>query len=71
MSDANNKTLATTRIRSKSVANAWTQHTFKLRPTRDAADVRNSFVLEFEPCAQTAELKFNLISLFPPTYKNR
>ncbi|KAH6621691.1 glycoside hydrolase family 51 protein [Chaetomium sp. MPI-SDFR-AT-0129] len=70
VSDITNKTLASTRIKSKSVADAWTQHTFELHPAKNAANSNNSFVLEFTPCKET-ELKFNLISLFPPTYKNR
>ncbi|KAK4156064.1 glycoside hydrolase superfamily [Chaetomidium leptoderma] len=70
VSDITNETLATTRIRSKSVANAWTQHEFELLPTKSAANSNNSFVLEFRGGKKT-ELKFNLISLFPPTYKNR
>ncbi|KAL2145930.1 hypothetical protein VTI28DRAFT_5804 [Corynascus sepedonium] len=70
VSDITNETLATTKIKSKSVADAWTQHEFELHPTKSAANSNNSFVLEFRPCHET-ELKFNLISLFPPTYNNR
>ncbi|KAK3300455.1 glycoside hydrolase superfamily [Chaetomium fimeti] len=70
VSDITNETLATTKIKSKSVEDAWTQHEFELLPTKSAANSNNSFVLEFRPCHQT-ELQFNLISLFPPTYKDR
>lgn len=70
MSDHTGETLATTTIKSKSVAGRWTQHTFELQPTRDAVNSNNSFVLEYKTTPKT-ELKFNLISLFPPTYKNR
>ncbi|KAL2184146.1 hypothetical protein L209DRAFT_745172 [Thermothelomyces heterothallicus CBS 203.75] len=62
-----NETLAITEIKSKSVANAWTKHEFKLHPTKSAANSNNSFVLEFRPSHET-ELKFNLISLFPPQH---
>jgi alpha-N-arabinofuranosidase len=70
VSDITNETLAITKIKSKSVADAWTEHKFELLPSKSAANSNNSFVLEFRSCKQT-ELKFNLISLFPPTYKNR
>jgi alpha-N-arabinofuranosidase len=70
VSDITNETLATTRIKSKSVGHAWTQHKYELRPSKSAANSNNSFVLEFQSGPKT-ELKFNLISLFPPTYKNR
>lgn len=70
VSDITNETLASTRVRSKSVANAWTQHQYELRPTKDAANSNNSFVLQFQSGPKT-ELKFNLISLFPPTFNNR
>ncbi|KAH6853839.1 glycoside hydrolase superfamily [Chaetomium sp. MPI-CAGE-AT-0009] len=70
VSDITNETLATTKIKSRSVEHAWTQHEFELLPTKSAANSNNSFVLEFSPRHKT-ELQFNLISLFPPTYKNR
>jgi alpha-N-arabinofuranosidase len=70
VSDITNETLATTKVKSMSVEHAWTEHKFELLPTKSAANSNNSFVLEFRPCHQT-ELQFNLISLFPPTYKNR
>ncbi|SPQ21402.1 d7654c19-7073-4ed9-a2be-fd1299e158c5 [Thermothielavioides terrestris] len=70
VSNTTNEIFATTTVKSKSVAGRWTQHTFELRPTKDAPDISNSFVLEYKPTPHT-ELKFNLISLFPPTYKNR
>jgi alpha-N-arabinofuranosidase len=70
VSNDTKQTFATTTIKSKSVAGKWTQHTFELRPTRDAPNSANSFVLQYTATPDT-ELKFNLISLFPPTYKNR
>jgi alpha-N-arabinofuranosidase len=70
VSDITNQTLATTKVKSKSTAHVWTQHTYQLKPTRSAANSNNSFVLEYKPRKDT-ELKFNLLSLFPPTYKNR
>ncbi|KAK4120308.1 glycoside hydrolase family 51 protein [Parathielavia appendiculata] len=50
----------------QSVAHAWTQHKYELRPIKSAANSNNSFVLEFHSGKKT-EFKFNLISLFPPT----
>jgi alpha-N-arabinofuranosidase len=59
-------------VPSKSVANEWTEHTFELTPNKDAPNSNNTLSITFEPsgCSGGA-LDFNLISLFPPTYKNR
>lgn len=68
VSDITNKTLASVSIASSSVADVWTQHTYELVPAADAANSNNSFTLTFDATAGDA-LNFNLISLFPPTYK--
>jgi alpha-N-arabinofuranosidase len=59
-------------VPSKSVANEWTEHTFELTPNKDAPNSNNTLSITFEAsgCSSGA-LDFNLISLFPPTYKNR
>lgn len=59
---------ATTTISSKSKAGKWVEHTFDLNPRHAAPNSNNTFVLEFDA---GSPLEFNLISLFPPTYKNR
>ncbi|KAM7196342.1 alpha-L-arabinofuranosidase 2 [Rhypophila sp. PSN 637] len=54
--------------------NGWVQHFFTLVPKVAAPNSNNTFVIEFETkdlAEGTASLDFNLISLFPPTYKNR
>jgi alpha-N-arabinofuranosidase len=59
-------------VMSKSVADAWTEHTFELVPEKDAPNSNNTFSITFDSAAcETSGLDFNLISLFPPTYKNR
>lgn len=59
-------------IDSKSVASEWTEHTFELTPKTDAPNSNNTFAITFDPSGtQGGSLDFNLISLFPPTYKNR
>ncbi|RYN36843.1 Alpha-L-arabinofuranosidase A [Alternaria arborescens] len=57
-------------VPSKSVADDWTEHTFELVPEKDAPNSNNTFSITFDGAAASA-LDFNLISLFPPTYKNR
>lgn len=56
-------------VASSSVANAWTEHKFELQPSADASNSNNSFLLTYE-AASGDVLNFNLISLFPPTYKD-
>lgn len=68
VSDITNETLASVTIPSSSVANTWTYHTYELQPTVDAANSNNSFLLTYEG-ASGEVLNFDLISLFPPTYK--
>lgn len=69
VSDITNETLISTTIASSSVADSWTQHSFDLVPLADASNSNNSFVLTFDAVSGDV-LNFNLISLFPPTYKN-
>ncbi|KAI1444122.1 glycoside hydrolase family 51 protein [Annulohypoxylon stygium] len=59
-------------IPSQSVSDRWTEHGFELIPSKDAPNANNTFVLTFDASgAQNSSLDFNLISLFPPTYKGR
>lgn len=59
-------------VPSKAVANEWTEHTFELVPEKDAPSSNNTFSITFDPKgAASGALDFNLISLFPPTFKNR
>lgn len=59
-------------VQSKSVADQWTEHTYELVPTKDAPNTNNTLSITFDPAGASAgSLDFNLISLFPPTYKNR
>ncbi|ROT42655.1 glycoside hydrolase [Sodiomyces alkalinus F11] len=59
-------------IVSQSVADDWVEHEFELIPETDAPNSNNTFAITFDP-EGTADgsLDFNLISLFPPTYKDR
>jgi alpha-N-arabinofuranosidase len=59
-------------VPSKSVADDWIEHTFELTPERDAPNSNNTLSITFDPSGcSDGSLDFNLISLFPPTYKNR
>lgn len=59
-------------VPSKSVADEWTEHTFELTPKKDAPSSNNTFSVTFDSAGVSGgALDFNLISLFPPTYKDR
>lgn len=67
-----NQTYATTKIKSKAQRNKWVQHEFTLEPRQDAPNSNNTFAITFDPKGVKGDsLDFNLISLFPPTYKGR
>jgi len=70
VSDTSGETLASTEITSRSTSGSWTQHSFELVPASDAANINNSFVLQYGAVSGET-LRFNLVSLFPPTYNNR
>ncbi|KAL3424210.1 alpha-L-arabinofuranosidase [Phlyctema vagabunda] len=56
-------------IPSSSESAEWVEHKFELQPSAAAENVNNTFVIEFDASGES--LNFNLISLFPPTYKDR
>lgn len=56
------------KVESKAQPNEWIEHEFELVPGKDAPSSNNTFALTFEG---DGPLDFNLISLFPPTYKGR
>lgn len=60
------------KIDSKAQADQWIEHEFELVPTKNAPSSNNTFAVTFDPQGATnGTLDFNLISLFPPTYKGR
>ncbi|KAF2113834.1 glycoside hydrolase superfamily [Lophiotrema nucula] len=67
-----NETFGSVTIPSECSADQWVQHNFTLIPPKAAANSNNTFTLTFTPSgAASGSLDFNLISLFPPTYKDR
>lgn len=59
-------------IMSHAVADDWIEHTFELVPEKDAPNSNNTFAITFDSTGTpNGTLDFNLISLFPPTFKNR
>ncbi|KAH7027828.1 alpha-L-arabinofuranosidase [Microdochium trichocladiopsis] len=60
-----------TTIQSKSVPDDWTEHTYELRPEIDAPNSNNTLAITFDSSVVDGSLDFNLISLFPPTFKGR
>lgn len=60
------------KIDSKAQADQWVEHEFELVPSKDAPSSNNTFAVTFDPKeTKDGALDFNLISLFPPTYKGR
>lgn len=57
-------------VKSKSVAGKWTEHTYELVPEKDAPNSNNTLSITFDSTTASS-LDFNLISLFPPTFKGR
>ncbi|KAF2103488.1 putative vacuolar segregation protein [Rhizodiscina lignyota] len=58
-------------IESKAKSSEWVQHEFTIVPS-NAPNINNTFSITFDPDGvKGGSLDFNLISLFPPTYKNR
>lgn len=68
-SSITNYTFASLDILSLAEAGTWVEHTFVLEPTIAAKNPNNTFAIEFE--SGSGSVNFNLISLFPPTYKDR
>lgn len=67
-----NDTFASVDIPAVDSAGAWTQYNFTLVPTAAAPNSNNSLVITYDSAgASGSSLSFNLISLFPPTFKNR
>jgi alpha-N-arabinofuranosidase len=67
-----NETFGTVKVESMSTPDEWVQHEFTLVPKIDAPNSNNTFAITFDPSGVTGgSLDFNLISLFPPTYKGR
>lgn len=67
-----NETFGSVKVKSKSKQNDWVEHKYTLAPTKNAPNSNNTLVITFNPKgARDGSLDFNLISLFPPTYKGR
>lgn len=67
-SNLTGQAFATSDIPSAAQPGKWVEHKFRLQPRTAAPNSNNTFVIEFQ--AGSGSLNFNLISLFPPTYKN-
>ncbi|KAK7932591.1 glycoside hydrolase family 51 protein [Apiospora marii] len=71
-SNLTGEVFGSTKIKAKTSPTEWVEHEFKLTPTKDAPNSNNTFSLTFDAAgAKDGSLDFNLISLFPPTYKGR
>ncbi|KAL9093583.1 MAG: hypothetical protein Q9165_003978 [Trypethelium subeluteriae] len=72
VSDLANTTFGSVNVPVSSTKDGWTQYNYTLTPSTAAPNSNNSFILTFDAASATdGSLDFNLISLFPPTYKNR
>lgn len=62
----------TTEVPVKKAGNDWVKYDFNLTPVKAAPSSNNTFAITFDAAGvKSGSLDFNLISLFPPTYKNR
>jgi alpha-N-arabinofuranosidase len=68
-SNLTHQVFANIEIPSNSESGKWTEHTFELEPCEAAPNSNNTFTIQFVSAGES--INFNLISLFPPTYKNR
>ncbi|OTA76960.1 glycoside hydrolase family 51 protein [Hypoxylon sp. CO27-5] len=67
-----NEIFGSVEVESQSSPDQWIEHIFELTPLKDAPNSNNTFLLTFDASgAEEGSLDFNLISLFPPTYKGR
>ncbi|EMC95118.1 glycoside hydrolase family 51 protein [Baudoinia panamericana UAMH 10762] len=52
-------------------SSAWTQYNYTFTPTVSAPNSNNTLNFTFASSSLSGAVNFNLLSLFPPTYKNR
>lgn len=71
-SNLTNATFGSVLIESSADSGGWVQHNYTITPDTAAPNSNNTLVITFDAAgASDGYLDFNLISLFPPTYKNR
>ncbi|KAI1396540.1 glycoside hydrolase family 51 protein [Hypoxylon fuscum] len=71
-SNVTGETFGSTKVSSTSSSDEWIEHAFELTPSKDAPNSNNTFALTFDASLlENGSLDFNLISLFPPTFKGR
>lgn len=71
VSDITNATYGSVDVPAK-ISSGWTEYSYTLVPTSAAPNSNNSLVITFDKAGVSGgSLDFNLISLFPPTYKDR
>ncbi|KAI1874462.1 hypothetical protein JX265_004670 [Neoarthrinium moseri] len=72
MSNITGEVFGSVEVESKSSPDEWVEHPFELTPSANAPNSNNSFSITFDSAGlEDGSLDFNLISLFPPTYKDR
>ncbi|KAI0396451.1 alpha-N-arabinofuranosidase A [Xylariaceae sp. FL0594] len=71
-SNITGETFGTAKVKSRTRTHEWVQHEFDLKPFKNAPNSNNSFAILFDTeKLKSPSLDFNLISLFPPTFKGR
>ncbi|ORY62465.1 alpha-L-arabinofuranosidase [Pseudomassariella vexata] len=71
-SNITGEVFGSTTVKSMSTSLEWIEHQFELTPEKDAPNSNNTFAITFDAGGiEDNSLDFNLISLFPPTYKGR
>jgi alpha-L-arabinofuranosidase len=71
-SDLTNETFGSVEAPCSASSSNWKQHNFTITPAKAAPNSNNTFAVTFDASgASNGYLDFNLISLFPPTWKDR
>ncbi|KAI1383982.1 glycoside hydrolase family 51 protein [Hypoxylon trugodes] len=71
-SNITGETFGSVKVKSRATSDEWVEHDFELTPSKNAPNANNTFAITFDASSVgNGSLDFNLISLFPPTYKGR
>ncbi|KAL1305728.1 hypothetical protein AAFC00_007314 [Neodothiora populina] len=72
VSDITNETFGSAVISARTSSSKWSEYNYTLIPDAAAPNSNNSLIITFDAAAVSgSSLDFHLISLFPPTYKDR
>ncbi|KAL5372659.1 hypothetical protein DPSP01_013320 [Paraphaeosphaeria sporulosa] len=71
LTSLSNEAYAEAHVEVKSTSSEWTQYHYTFQPTIDAPNSNATLNFTFPVSDLSSPVNFNLLSLFPPTYKSR